>query len=548
MTHEATTPEAAFPPTLEGNIAYWEQRVDRLAAEAPAIAGTKEYPEWYFQDNERLREIVPQLKAEGADLSNVSKYYELSAKEAELRSTITGYPQYNHPIQQLAYNLGEDLMGKALMAEPVDGTIRTAMIDDLSQAVEQPTGALGQELNVLKEAYGVSTATDLLGIGGDEYSDKLRSLLLQNNAIKWIQFADQERKDDMKWHETQEASRTWMSKAVEAATGMPAAEAFDYVFTASRRAEDADVISIIKKFDHFGVDRIRELAKATGIHGLEAYSVEQLERMEEFAHDPAKAAERLANHDVIAVMVNRVGDHNGVMRNVAGDFDDDKKRVLFFEINRMSDIYRRMVTLRKAGIKPTTLVLAAHSAPGQFMVSDVREKDAQKRDIATVAGRKLVAMVNTNGDLDPGDFGYSMHGMKGMARLVEEYMQPSRAIDDNDDDKGREKIIFQACHGASEVKSGDIDDNGEKIQTGMQSVVSQLGTDLIASGVKTKIDIYGAPGGIQLQKNGRGVHYTGQPTSFDQALEGRPHLAAQRIRVENGSLAKEEVQDIPLRN
>lgn len=547
MTHEAITQETAFPPTLEGDIAYWEQRVDRLAAEAPAIAGTKEYPEWYFQDNERLREILPQLKTEGADLGNVSKYYELSAKEAELRSTITGYPQYSHPLEQLAYNLGEDLMGKALMAEPADGTIRTAMIDDLSQAVERTTGTLGPELNVLKEAYGVPTATDLLGIGGDEYSDKIRSLLLQNNAIKWIRFADQERKDDMTWHETQEASRTWMSRAAEAATGIPADEALDYVFTASRRGEDADIISIIEKFDHFGVERVRELAKATGIHGLEAYSTEQLELMEEFVYDPTKVAERLAEHDVIAVMVNRVGDHNGVMKNVAPDFDDDNKRVLFFEINRMDDIYRRMVTLRKAGVKPSTLVLAAHSAPGQFTVSDSREKSSRRRDIATVAGRKLVAMVHSNGDLEPGDLGYSMHGMKGMARLVETYMQPSRAIDDNDADKGREKIIFQACHGASEVESGDIDEYGEKVQIGMQSVVSQLGSDLIASGVKTNIDIYGAPGGIQLHRNGRGVYYTGQPTSFDQALEGRPHLSAMRVRVEDGRLDKQEVHDITLR-
>jgi hypothetical protein len=438
-------------------------------------------------------------------------------------------------------------MGKALKAEPLEGPIHTGMLDDLTQAVEQTTGALGPELNVLKEAYGLETATDLLGIGGDDYSDKLRELLLQGQTIRWVRHLDEERGADFKWPETQKAMHTWMSKAVEAATGIPVAEASDYVFTASRRGKDEDIISIIKKFDHFGVDRIREIAKATGIHGLEAYSVEQLERMEEFAHDPARVAERLTSHDVIAVMVNRVGDHNGVMSNVASDFDDDKKRVLFFEINRMDDIYRRMVTLRKAGIKPSTLVLAAHSAPGQFMVSDVREKAAQKRDIATVAGRKLVAMVNSNGELDPGDFGYSMHGMKGMARLVDNYMQPSRAIEDNDADKGREKIIFQACHGASEVKSSDIDESGEKVQTGMQSVVSQLGSDLIKSGVETSIDIYGAPGGIQLQRNGRGVHYTGQPTSFDQAIEGRPHLSAQRIRIEAGSLTKEEVHDIPLR-
>jgi hypothetical protein len=65
MTHEPTSPEAAFPPTLEGNLAFWEHRVERLTAEVPGIAGSNNYPEWYYEDNERLRDIVPQLKAKG---------------------------------------------------------------------------------------------------------------------------------------------------------------------------------------------------------------------------------------------------------------------------------------------------------------------------------------------------------------------------------------------------------------------------------------------------------------------------------------------------
>jgi hypothetical protein len=550
MTHEASaaiTPENIFPPTLEGNIAFWEERVTRLEAEAPTLAGSNAYPEWFFQDGERLREVVPQLNADGADLSNASKLYDLTVREAELRSVITGRPPLNRPIQNVAYRLGDQLMGKVLKAEPIDGTIHTAMLDNISQSIENRT-ALKNELNALKEAYSVPTVTDLLGIGGDEFSNKLRDLLLQDDAIRWIRHIDQEQDADFKWSETQEAARIWMSKAVQAASAMPADEALDYVFTASRHGADADIISIIKKFDHFGVDRIRQLSKATGIHGLEAYTIAQLGRMEKFMQDPSGVAEQLASHDVIAVLVNRVGDHNGVMHDVADNFDDDKKRVLFFEINRLDDIYRRMATLHKAGIKPSTIVLAAHSGPGQFMVSDVREKSAKRRDIASVAGRRLIAMVNSStGDdnVDDGDFSYSMHGMKGMARLVETYMQPSRAIDDSDDDIGREKIIFQACHGASEVEAAGIDDNGEKIHIGMESIISQIGSDLVSSGVKAKIDIYGAAGGIQLMKNKRGVHYTGQPPA--DFMDGRPHLPAQRIRIQDGALAKEEVYDIPLR-
>src|SRR5665213_1572222 len=164
MTHEPTAPETAFPPTLEGNLAFWEQQLDRLAAEAPAIAGSNKYPEWWYGDeNERLRDIVPELKAKGADLSTVSRYYELFDRESLLKVEITGYPRPVHPIAQLSFNLGDDLLGKALGAEPVDGPMHIGILDDLVEATEQQ-GYIGQELIVLKTAFGLQNATELLGI------------------------------------------------------------------------------------------------------------------------------------------------------------------------------------------------------------------------------------------------------------------------------------------------------------------------------------------------------------------------------------------------
>ncbi|MDB5166069.1 MAG: hypothetical protein JWM37_141 [Candidatus Saccharibacteria bacterium] len=520
-----------------------------------SLAGTGQYPEWFnSEDIAPLRSIKPQLQSGEADASYISRYFDLYDKERELGRTITGREPHGRPLQQMIYNLGEDVVGRGFAAESPSGSLHTAMLTDIEkEGNTKQSSVLTPELNALKVAYGTDSLTDLLGVGGDEYSDKLRSALLQPNPIKWIRFNEQEaiRDMDVKWHQTQEAARKWMSSAIEVATGMPATEASDYVFSASRKndAENTDIIDIINKINSFGVDRIRQLAAFSGIHGLEAYTTEQLERMEALAANPTEVAERLAQHDVTAVMINRFGDHNGVLRNVAANFDDSSKRTVFFEINGMDDIYRRMVTLRKAGVQPSTLILASHSAPGQFMVSDVREKanGQERHDIAMVAGRKLVAMANGSGDLDPGDYGYSMHGMKGMARLVETYMKPSQGIDDDSRDEGRKKIIFSACHAATEVKSGDIDDNGEKFQIGTESVISQLGKDLIASGVQSNVDIFGAPGGIQMHSTELGVHYSGQPTSFDEALVGRPRLAAERVRVEGGKLDKQEVEDIALR-
>jgi hypothetical protein len=550
MPYETTPAETNLTPSIDGTLAFWQQRLNRLEAEVGATAGSGQYPVWWTEeDTTPLREIVPQLKEEGADLSNVSRYYDLFSKEAKLRSVVMGQEPSSQPLQQLTYNLSEELVARAFKAEATDGSLHTAMLEDLGTQTDIKSGVLTPELNLLKQAYGYRTLTELLGIGGDEYSDKLRDILRQPNPIRWMRHNEEERSVDFKWADTQHAMRTWMGKAVEATTGIPTDEALDYVFSASRRgdSEQKDILSIIEKFDHFGVERVRKLTAFSGIHGLEAYSTEQLERMETLASSPDRAAERLVQHDVTAVLVNRFGDHNGVMHDVAVDFDDDIGRTLFFEVTTMDDIYRRIVTLRKSGVKPSTLVLAAHSAPGQFMVSDDRERGSKRRDIATVASRKLVQMVVDTNGLDVGERSFSIHGIKGMAKLVEDYMQPSRAIDDDEADMGRKKIIFEACHAATEAKVGDIDDSGEKTQIGLESVISQLGADLISSGFKTSVDIYGAPGGIQMHRSERGVHYSGQPASFDDALSGRPHMHAERVRVEGGNLTKQEVYDIVLR-
>lgn len=550
MPHETLRPEVIAPPTLESNLDFWQERLDRLETEAGAIAGTNQFPEWWNnEDTTQLTDVIPQLKDEANGPSNISRFYDLYSKQTSLYAAISGREQAR-PMQQLFNKLGEDVLVRGFMAEPSNGSLHIAMLKDISEHVNDTHDDLTPELNVLRSSYGLGSMTELLGIGGDEYNDELRKQLLNNNPIRCIRLNEEERNPDFKWHETQEAQRVWMSKAVEAVTGMDASEASDYVFSSSRKSqipnERQDILNVLDVFDYFGIERVRKLAEFSGIHGLEAYSIEQLERMENLASNPSEVAEQLSGHDVNVVMVNRFGDYNGVLNNVAADFDDPTGRTLFFEITDMSDIYRHMVTLHNAGIKPSTMVLAAHSAPGQFVVSDVREKNKglTRRDVATIAGRRLVKMVNEDGKLYSGDYGYSMHGMKGMARLVEQYMQPSRGVEDDSADIGRKKIIFQACHTASEVKSIDRDENGEKIEIGMESVVSQLGKDLIASGLTTNVDIYGAPGGIQMHRNERGVHYSGK---HNEETIGRSHLAAERIRVERGVLSKQVVNEIGLR-
>jgi ABC-type Zn2+ transport system substrate-binding protein/surface adhesin len=202
-----------------------------------------------------------------------------------------------------------------------------------------------------------------------------------------------------------------------------------------------------------------------------------------------------------------------------------------------------MATLHKRGIDPSTVVLAAHSSPGNFSVTVERLKDLPRQDVFTIAGKKLVAAAVEKPAWSVAKE-YALHDMKGVARLVEKYMQPSRAIDDDEDDSGRKKIIFVSCDVGTEVDQYDLDPSNQKIQIGVESVVSQLGKDLSKQGVESNVDIYGAPAGIQVARTADGVRYTGQPKD---TVNGRTAQHVTRIRLDDGTLTKSDVDEIRLR-
>lgn len=542
MALENTTPETNTPP-LEQDFAVWQERLDRLEQESTGLTETGQFPDWWYDEPNPVPTLRHSLQEETSDPTNLSRYYELYRKDKELTATIRGRAMFGHPLTGVAETFGTERMSQAFQAEAADGPLHAAVLDALKSA-QGPLGLLTHELSMLRVAYGYQTATELLGLGGDEYSDEVGSLLRNSQPIRWMRYIDQEREEGATWPETQEATRKWMTQAIQAVSGMEADEAAEYVHTASRRGYDELILSVIQKFDHFGTDRIRAISQATGIHGLEGYTIEQLERMETFATDPQKAAKQLAEHDVTVVLINRVGDHSGVLQDVADTWDDDKERTLFFEVNNLMDIMRRGAALEKADIHPSTLVLAAHSAPGQFMVSDDREPGAKRRSIATVAGRRLVEIANADSELRPGDRAYAMHGMKGVSRLVESYMQPSRGIDDPVTDAGRKKIVFQACNAATEGPVVDKDEQGEKVELGMDSVISRLGNDLIESGVTSNVDIYGAAETIQMHRTEHGAGFSGSPEDLGR---DRPPVNATRVRVQSGKLEKDEVAEIAMR-
>jgi hypothetical protein len=153
-------------------------------------------------------------------------------------------------------------------------------------------------------------------------------------------------------------------------------------------------------------------------------------------------------------------------------------------------------------------------------------------------------MAVEKGRMQGSERGYSMHGMKGLSRLVTEYMRPSRGIDDATDDIGRKKFIFEACFAGTEVDMNDRDSDDVPVKIGMSSVIKRLGQDLSDAGTDMKVDIYGAPGGIQMHKTESGVRYSATPAEFGAS---RTPLDAVRISVNGADVAERHVSEIPLR-
>lgn len=544
--------ESQTQPALEVNLELWQQRLDRLEAEMGSLAGTNQMPDWYANeaDGQRLAQIEPQLKKEGVDLAYVSRYVALEKRKGELKSAIySGFKGYtDNLLGRVMRGLGEELVANAFTAEPDDGPLHHVVTYELEDIVEHRTGAPSTDcLSLLKAAYGFETNAELLSIHGSEYDEKIRALLLTDHAMDKLFFLDRKSGEEKPYAEQ---LSDWDIGALAFATGLPIEEAADYGFSATKNhamkltgTRDA-ILSVVQKFDHFGHDRIKNITDFTGIYGLEAYTVEQLERMEQLTNSPEEVASQLADHDVTAVLTNRFGDHNAVFRNNASLYDDEANRTLFFEISSLSDIYRHMTALHRLGIQPSTLVLAAHSSAGQFSVTDERPGKPKRTDFAVIAGRKLVAQVNAKDDLVPGFRGYSMHGMKGFARMVEDYMRSSRAIDDTDHDKGRKKIIFEACDAGTEVDMDDLDESGVGVQIGTESVISQLGKDLVVSGIKGPVDIYGGADGMQTHRTATGIYYSSQP---EVGTNDRTPMVAERVRVEHGRISKQQVDEVTLR-
>lgn len=270
----------------------------------------------------------------------------------------------------------------------------------------------------------------------------------------------------------------------------------------SRSGDDACVDPITLKsnlariasvVEAVGVENLQHLREACGIINLDNYSAEQLTRMNRLLQKDAGTIDHLKNGDVTVVFTDAKGDHNGAMSDNANKFEVSSGRSLYFEISRPSDFYRHMAFLKKRGIKPSTIVVATHGSPGamgfgdednEFYLSNLLPEKLRKN--AAEHGVSVVPLLEA----------------EGVPRLVEEYMQDSRGIDDDELSVGRRKIILKSCSQAKPRRvEREID--GQIIEV-EESTAQTLAAKLSPA---THADIYGANKVVATVNTPKGVRY-----------------------------------------
>lgn len=510
--------------------------IDRLAADFDHAKqdGSDPFPTWWYDDSQRTdeRKIQLFLSTEVATPENVGRYYVLGKRLKEAKR------------QSLEYGIGEIISDPEVVAKGMQGAddnCRMLREDVLVGLAE--TGRDHLLVEALKGYFATSSYADMLAINDEKgsFQSRVRDLLCTAKNLSMLRTADQAEAQATGRPEI--TDRKWAEGVFES-FGFTSYEAQRLSFTTTHSNVDLQMSKVIHAVDSLGVENIRKIARNFPyIWGIDCYSLPQLERMVRLSLQPDEEAERLSRHDVVAVLVNRAGD-NGVLIDAAAKLEASETagRYVFGEITRMHHIRNTLAKLADMHVKPSTIVIVAHSAETGLIISDKRHEGIVSAEHAVVATAALVQHANERMK-GSGTVGFPLREMQGIAEIVDNYMQPSRGIDDPDSDVGRKKIVLVGCHLGQETDVRDIGEGGETITVARDSFAGQLAELLFSQGVKG-LDIYAAPDSMQIVATDKGIKYAATPETPD---DDRRQLPGMLIRLTRSGIERKSVPEVPLR-
>lgn len=544
MTEQVTASQELQPFDIKAALGGYAKDISSLEEHFQTRDGQDSnnlFPKWWCDDAQRScseRGLLDYLDGPLATADNVGAYYVLSKGLQELKQKWAG----SGAPRILTLIPSHKMLAKGLSGDGENcARLRNDFLTEVAD--EERTGVF--HFQALKDLFGVVSRGGLIAIGGDEdtFAGKVHDLLRSEKNLTMLRLSDRNESLEDEGSRTP-SIREWSVDAVMS-LGFNYKEAQRLTFTIGN-TQEAGLLRTINAVDHFGVEGISKIADGLPhIWGIEGYSLAQLDRMLRLAEQPGLESERLKSHDTTLVLVNRSGDPGGVLVNTAAQIEADEKvgRIVFAEVRRLHHIRDTVQDFANVGIKPSTIVLAAHSNVLALGVGDRYPGRPPKSDHAVVATAALVNHVNSTTYAGTGVVGHALMEMDEIAHIVTNCMQPSRGIDDSAQDIGRKKIVLVGCGLGKEADIKGMDEQNEVVILGQGSFASELGRHLFEMGVRD-VDIYAAPENTQIDKTSKGVVYTATPTGFDY---DRPPQKAVLVRVTDEGVAVSLVDEVILR-
>ena len=410
------------------------------------------------------------------------------------------------PLHQIADHLSENIFqseqnnnvwlkyltlitGKQDPCDPLDDKSSNS---GLQQLINKLTSADGLKKLFLYEKSQPENKVGL--IGGDR-------------QLKWL---DKEFQDKEIW-------RRFMRKVLLRKTGITDPELADsYIYSASfhKHNQAEQLLNVIEKINTLGQEKLKTLREFCGIYALNSYSYDQLQCMLKLAEGDPEEINRLQECDTQIVFINFAGDYNASSSASPSVYDDDSKRTLFFEPQGWGDIYRYMIKLNEKRIKPAKLALVNHG--GENSSSIVKKPPISETEYIYTT---LNAVQSNDSE---SRIKYLIRDAAGFVRMYNDYMQPSRNIDDPAIIKGFRVIIFDACKQAVEKQD----------EIGQLSIMSRLAAELTHHELSSPFIFFGTDRSQNTVREGKGIVFITTVDGVDERrmpsaislVDGKPYL------------------------
>jgi hypothetical protein len=461
---------------------------------------------------------------------------------------------------------------------PVLGAIGRAPLDKLRTVYDSPElsadlkfmlescgqpGETETAVNLLQRLYGAENYLDLFEAGSVPAADPTVQKLLSQKHIAYVLTSALERKST-RWPESlapaevSTAKRDWGDRFLGSVAGLPKDQRDELQFAAYARTANPKtglvsevdlrnlLITTFNNVRSLGLPKVKQLREQAGIVNLDYYQAHSLQLLSALIEGDPAVVDHFKAGDTTVALVDAKGDYNGALRSTAHDFSVDSLRSIVFEVNQPSDYYRRMILLNRLGIKPATLVIAAHGKPGVITVGQGETAFNLVNDLKSEAA-----------GVQPNQL--PVAAAKGMSRLIRTMMQDSRGIDDDPSAAGRRRLILKSCSQAKPVEVtryyqepghglrglwNSLTDNFSLVPYTRQESMADT---ILRRANDPKLDVYAGEAELLVKRTDRGISFK----TRDETQPGEPAvkpLAASHFRLDKyGNVVVSRVEEIVLR-